>query len=44
LADTIGLHHSFIIPAICYIYIAAFGWAAMKRPAASDVLLPVEPV
>jgi len=44
LADTIGLHHSFIIPAICYIYIAAFGIAAVKRPAASDVLLPVEPV
>jgi FHS family L-fucose permease-like MFS transporter len=44
LADKIGLHPSFIIPAICYVYIAAFGIAAVKRPHASDALLPVEPV
>jgi FHS family L-fucose permease-like MFS transporter len=44
LADKIGLHPSFLIPAICYVYIAIFGIAAMKRPAASDALLPVEPV
>jgi FHS family L-fucose permease-like MFS transporter len=44
LADKIGLHPSFLIPAICYVYIAAFGIAAMKRPHASDALLPVEPV
>jgi MFS transporter, FHS family, L-fucose permease len=46
LADipSIGLHHSFIIPAICYIYIAIFGIAAIRRPLATDVLVPVEPV
>jgi FHS family L-fucose permease-like MFS transporter len=44
LADIIGLHHAFVIPAICYIYIAAYGIAALRRPAGSDVLLPVEPV
>jgi FHS family L-fucose permease-like MFS transporter len=44
LADHIGLHPSFLIPAICYIYIACFGIAAIKRPPASDTLLPVEPV
>jgi FHS family L-fucose permease-like MFS transporter len=44
LADHIGLHPSFIIPAICYVYIAAFGIAAIRRPPGSDSLLPVEPV
>jgi FHS family L-fucose permease-like MFS transporter len=34
LADHIGLHPAFIIPAICYIYIAGFGIAAIKRPVA----------
>ena len=43
-ADHIGLHRSFFIPAICYIYIAAFAFAAIKRPPARDSLLPVEPV
>jgi MFS transporter, FHS family, L-fucose permease len=43
-ADHIGLHPSFFVPAICYVYIAAFGIAAIKRPLASDALLPVEPV
>ena len=44
LADKIGLHPSFIIPAICYIYIAIFGIAAIRRPIAAGALLPVEPV
>ncbi len=44
LADHIGLHPSFIIPAICYVYITIFGMAAIKRPEATDALLPVEPV
>ncbi len=44
LADHIGLHPSFIIPAICYIYIACFGFAALKRPAARDTLVPAEAV
>jgi FHS family L-fucose permease-like MFS transporter len=34
LADHIGLHPAFIIPAVCYIYIAGFGIAAIKRPIA----------
>lgn len=44
LADLIGLHHAFVIPALCYVYIAAYGIASIRRPAGSDVLLPVEPV
>jgi FHS family L-fucose permease-like MFS transporter len=43
LADKIGLHSSFIVPALCYIYIAIFGFAAMQRRKA-DILVPVEPV
>jgi FHS family L-fucose permease-like MFS transporter len=43
LADKIGLHTAFIIPAICYVYIAAFGIAAIKRPQASNSLLPMDP-
>ncbi|WP_035349099.1 sugar MFS transporter [Edaphobacter aggregans] len=26
LADAIGVHHAFVIPAVCYIYIALFGY------------------
>ena len=44
LADIIGLHHAFIITALCYVYIAAYGIANIRRPAGSDTLLPVEPV
>jgi FHS family L-fucose permease-like MFS transporter len=45
LADRIGLHPAFIVPAICYIYIACYGIAAIRRPAAATgLLLPVEPV
>jgi FHS family L-fucose permease-like MFS transporter len=44
LADHVGLHASFIIPAICYIYIAYFGFAALRRPMAHNMLVPVEPV
>lgn len=44
LADHIGLHPSFIIPAVCYVYITIFGMAAINRPEATDALLPVEPV
>ena len=43
IADRIGLHPSFFIPAICYVYIACFGFAAIRRRAASN-LIPVEPV
>jgi MFS transporter, FHS family, L-fucose permease len=31
LADRIGLQHAFIIPAICYVYIAIFGVLAARR-------------
>ena len=43
-ADHIGLQPSFIVPAICYVYIAAYGLGAIRRPIASDGLVPVEPV
>jgi FHS family L-fucose permease-like MFS transporter len=44
LADHSGLQPAFIIPAICYIYIAAFGIAAVRRPVAYDGIIPSEPV
>jgi FHS family L-fucose permease-like MFS transporter len=31
LADLIGVQHAFVIPAICYIYIAAFGYLGGRR-------------
>ncbi|HEX2917997.1 MAG TPA: sugar MFS transporter [Edaphobacter sp.] len=31
LADLIGVQHAFVIPAICYIYIAAFGYVGGRR-------------
>jgi MFS transporter, FHS family, L-fucose permease len=43
LADHIGLQPSFIVPVICYVYIAAFGIAAIKRPPALESPLAVEP-
>lgn len=42
LADHIGLQPSFVIPAVCYVYIACFGLAAMRRPPARDSLLTAE--
>jgi FHS family L-fucose permease-like MFS transporter len=33
LADRIGLQPAFLLPAICYVYIAALGFAAWSRPA-----------
>jgi len=39
-ADHIGLHPSFFIPAICYIYIAGFAFAAIKRPPAATPYSP----
>jgi MFS transporter, FHS family, L-fucose permease len=43
LANHIGLQPSFILPAICYIYVALFGLAAIRRPVARDTLVPAEP-
>ncbi len=37
LADTFGLQHAFLLPALCYVYIAAFGFAAWSRPAVTGV-------
>ncbi len=42
LADHIGVQAAFLLPAICYVYIAAFGIAAIRRRAASDALLAPE--
>jgi FHS family L-fucose permease-like MFS transporter len=42
LADHIGLQPAFIIPAFCYVYIAAFGIASIRRPVAFDGIVPTE--
>lgn len=42
LADHGGLHPAFIIPAVCYIYIAIFGLASIRRPLAHDGVIPIE--
>jgi MFS transporter, FHS family, L-fucose permease len=44
LADRVGLHHAFLLPAICYVYIACFGFAAIRRNIHGEKLIPVEPV
>ncbi|MGI4829032.1 MAG: sugar MFS transporter [Janthinobacterium lividum] len=44
LADHIGLQPAFIVPAICFIYIALFGFATVRRRLTVDPLAPVEPV
>ncbi len=31
LADRIGIQHALLIPAICYIYITAFGWGTLRQ-------------
>jgi FHS family L-fucose permease-like MFS transporter len=31
MADTIGIHHAFFIPALCYVYIAFFGFTRLKK-------------
>lgn len=38
LADGIGYQHAFILPALCYIYIAVYGFAAARRPLLTDPL------
>ena len=44
LADRIGLHAAFLLPAICYVYITCLGFAAMRRKILGAKLIPVEPV
>ncbi len=43
LADRNGLQSAFIVPVVCYLYIAAFGIAAIRRPVGRDALIPEEP-
>ncbi len=39
LADHIGIHHAFIIPALCYCYIAYYGFKG-SQPASKSLLAP----
>ena len=32
-ADRIGLHTAFLLPAICYLYIVFYGFSGSKQPA-----------
>lgn len=41
-ADAIGLHHAFIIPALCYIYIAYYGFIG-SRPTGTQAKLAAVP-
>ncbi len=43
-ADVMGPQRSFIIPALCYVYIASFGFIALRRSVAETTLIPSEPV
>jgi FHS family L-fucose permease-like MFS transporter len=38
IADRIGIHHAFILPVLCYVYIAFFGFSRLKkwRPPLAD--------
>ena len=45
LADHIGIHHAFFLPAICYVYIVYFAIFCRRITASpQDVLIPAEPV
>ena len=44
LADRITLQPSFIIPAVCYVYIAFFGIINLTRHAIQNPVVPIEPV
>ena len=39
LADHIGIQHALLLPAICYVYITAFGWGTL-RPSTDRGLMP----
>jgi MFS transporter, FHS family, L-fucose permease len=30
IADRIGIHHAFILPVLCYIFIAYYGWKGSR--------------
>jgi MFS transporter, FHS family, L-fucose permease len=40
LADNIGVHHSFLVPAICYLYVAFYGFRGSRPKAEVSVLAP----
>jgi FHS family L-fucose permease-like MFS transporter len=42
LADHIGYQHAFIIPAVCYVYIAVYGFATMRRRVTTDPLASLQ--
>jgi MFS transporter, FHS family, L-fucose permease len=44
LADHIGLQLAFLLPALCYVYIAGLGLLATRRKVQADNLIPVESV
>jgi MFS transporter, FHS family, L-fucose permease len=44
LADLIGLQLAFLLPALCYVYIAWFGVFASRRQGKAENLIPIEPV
>ena len=35
LADRIGIHHAFVLPVLCYLYIAFYGFKGSRRPGAA---------
>ncbi len=43
LADRIGLHHAFIIPALCYIFIAYYGFVGSRPTGKQARLVAAEP-
>ncbi len=45
LADHIGYQHAFVIPAVCYAYIATYGFAAARRKMVTDPMagLQIDP-
>lgn len=45
LADRIGIHHAFVLPAICYVYIFSFALICLRNTRrALPAAVPVEPV
>ncbi len=41
LADLLGVQHAFIVPVVCYVFIAAFGFAARRQGTQCGVPVPV---
>jgi FHS family L-fucose permease-like MFS transporter len=45
LADHIGIHHAFVLPALCYVYIAFYGFKGSQRSPGAQALaaIPASP-